>query len=89
VFNDGGYGVLRNMQDAHGGRRSGVDLHTPDFGVLAASLGLPHTLVRSPEPFGSALAKALAQRGPSLVEVDVTALGPVPSPFVPPVLGPR
>ena len=31
VFNDGGYGVLRNMQDGYGDRRSGVDLVTPDF----------------------------------------------------------
>ncbi|MYV60466.1 thiamine pyrophosphate-binding protein, partial [Streptomyces sp. SID4931] len=29
VFNDGGYGVLRNMQDRYGERRSGVDLATP------------------------------------------------------------
>ncbi|WP_028923129.1 thiamine pyrophosphate-binding protein [Pseudonocardia acaciae] len=89
VFNDGGYGVLRNMQDAHVGRRAGVDLHTPDFGGLAAALGLPHQLVRAPERFADALDKALAERGPSILEVDVTALGPLPAPFVPPVNVPR
>lgn len=89
VFNDGGYGVLRNMQDAHIGRRAGVDLHTPDFGGLAGALGLPHQLVRAPERFADALDKALAERGPSVLEVDVTALGPLPAPFVPPVNVPR
>ena len=45
VFNDGGYGVLRTLQEAHGKPRAGVDLHTPDFGTLAAALGLDHQLV--------------------------------------------
>ena len=27
IFNDGGYGVLRNLQEAHSGERHGVDLH--------------------------------------------------------------
>ena len=39
VFNDGGYGVLRNMQDRYGDRRSGVDLVTPDFEQLARACG--------------------------------------------------
>lgn len=89
VCNDGGYGVLRNMQDAHVGRRAGVDLHTPDFGGLATALGLPHQLVRAPERFAEALDKALAERGPSILELDVTALGPLPAPFVPPVHVPK
>ncbi|MEV8634107.1 thiamine pyrophosphate-binding protein [Streptosporangium sp. NPDC051023] len=85
VFNDGGYGVLRNMQDAHLGRRSGVDLHTPDFGTLAASMGLPHGLVTDPADFEAVFASAVARREPYLLEVDVTAIGPAPSPFIPPV----
>lgn len=85
LFNDGGYGVLRNMQDAHTGRRSGVDLYTPDFARLAQSVGLPHRLVRAPEEFGEAFSKAVAEHGPSIVEVDVTALPAMPAPFVPPV----
>lgn len=85
LFNDGGYGVLRNMQDHHSGRRAGVDLYTPDFGRLARSLDLPHQLVSSPERFDEAFAKALAEHGPAVLEVDVTALDPLPKPFVPPV----
>lgn len=85
LFNDGGYGVLRNMQDHHGDRRAGVDLYTPHFGHLARSLDLPYHLVQSPDRFDDTLGKALADGGPVLVEVDVTALDPMPSPFVPPV----
>ncbi|MGV9737480.1 thiamine pyrophosphate-binding protein [Rhodococcus aetherivorans] len=85
VFNDGGYGVLRNMQEANGFRRSGVDLHTPRFDLLAASMGMPYTLVQRPGVFESALGEAIATRRPALVEVDVTALDPQPGPFVPPV----
>jgi acetolactate synthase-1/2/3 large subunit len=85
VFNDGGYGVLRNMQDRHVGRRSGVDLLTPDFGLLAASVGLPHDIARSATEFDAALEKGLALRAPFVLEVDVTALSPAPRPFIPPV----
>jgi len=41
LFNDGGYGILRNLQDTHfDGRRLGVDLVTPDFTRLTGSAGL-------------------------------------------------
>ncbi|MFD4253772.1 thiamine pyrophosphate-binding protein [Amycolatopsis thermoflava] len=89
VFNDGGYGVLRNMQDHHGGSRAGVDLYTPDFSRLAQSLDLPYQLVSRPSLFAEALEKAVAQHGPAVIEVDVTALDPAPRPFVPPVPVPR
>ncbi|MFB4319493.1 thiamine pyrophosphate-binding protein [Actinomadura sp. 21ATH] len=85
VFNDGGYGVLRNMQDAHMGRRSGVDLFTPDFGALARSMAMPYALVQDAEAFDEAFAKAVAAREPYVLEVDVTSVGPTPVPFVPPV----
>ena len=40
LMNDRGYGVIRNIQDAqYGGRRHYADLHTPDFGLLAAAFG--------------------------------------------------
>ena len=85
VFNDGGYGVLRNMQDHHTGHRSGVDLSTPDFEKLASSLGLPYALVNKADRFPRVFADALQHRGPFVLEVDVTALEPAPAPFVPPV----
>ena len=38
VFNDRGYGILRFLQDMmFEGRRAAVNLHTPDFAMLAQS----------------------------------------------------
>lgn len=87
LMNDRGYGVIRNIQDAHyGGRRAYADLVTPDFAKLAASIGLAHRRVQSIAAFDEALAAAIAAPGPSLVEVDMTALGPFAKPFAgPPV----
>ncbi|RRQ27408.1 thiamine pyrophosphate-binding protein [Rhodococcus sp. Eu-32] len=85
VFNDGGYGVLRNMQEKNGFRRAGVDLHTPRFDLLAASMDIPHRLIQKAEAFADALAEAIARNGPSIIEVDVASIEPTPGPFVPPV----
>lgn len=85
VFNDGGYGVLRNMQEKNGFRRSGVDLHTPRFDLLAKSMDIPYHLVQGPGTIAAALEQAVHRTGPSLIEVDVEAVQPPPGPFVPPV----
>ncbi|MFE5917935.1 thiamine pyrophosphate-binding protein [Streptomyces sp. NPDC056468] len=85
VFNDGGYGVLRNMQDKYAERRSGVDLFTPDFGPLAAACALPYARIAAPADAAPVLEAALAADGPTLVEVDLAALGPMKNPFTPPV----
>ena len=85
VFNDGGYGVLRNMQEAQGQQRAGVDLHTPDFGLLAAACGLAYGRIDDPAQADAVVRAAATADGPTLVEVDLTALGPMPTPFVPPV----
>lgn len=85
LYNDGGYGVLRNTQDVFFGTRSGVDLATPDFALLSAAYGIPHHRVGGLDDIEGALADALATRGPAVVEVDVDAFGPMPKPFTPPV----
>jgi acetolactate synthase-1/2/3 large subunit len=87
LMNDGGYGVIRNIQDAHyGGRRAYADLVNPDFGALARALGLWHRRVDSVAAFGEQFDAALAEPGPAIVEVDMTALGPFAKPFAgPPV----
>jgi len=77
LMNDRGYGVIRNIQDAqYGGRRYYVDLHTPDFAQLAQSIGLPHHRLQNFSGLGNVLREALAQRGPVLIEVDMTKVGP-------------
>jgi acetolactate synthase I/II/III large subunit len=76
LMNDGGYGVIRNIQDAYyGGRRYYSDLHTPDFGALAAALGLPHYHVSDLGAVGDVLRKAVAGRGPVIVEIDMQSIG--------------
>ncbi|WP_116113416.1 thiamine pyrophosphate-binding protein [Austwickia chelonae] len=85
LFNDSGYGVLRHMQTAQDAPPRGVDLYTPDFAKLSASLDLPHVRVGDPAAFDAALTVALARTGPSIIEIDVPALRPRPKPFVPPV----
>lgn len=85
VFNDGGYGVLRNMQDRYSERRSGVDLATPDFALLARACALPYLRISAAEQAGPVIGRAVASDGPTLVEVDLAALGPMKNPFTPPV----
>ena len=85
VFNDGGYGVLRNMQDKYGERRAGVDLFTPGFAELAAACALPYARIADESEAAPVIEAALASAGPTLVEVDLAALGPMKDPFTPPV----
>jgi acetolactate synthase-1/2/3 large subunit len=87
LMNDRGYGVIRNIQDAqYGGRRYYADLHTPDFGALAQSLGLPFHRVRDLAAVDGAMRDAAARRGPTLIEIDMVAIGPFAKAFAgPPV----
>jgi acetolactate synthase-1/2/3 large subunit len=85
VFNDGGYGVLRNLQQAHGLPAAGVDLLAPDLELVARSAGLAYHRVDDPATVADVLSAAIGAGGPSLVEVDVVAIGPMTTPFVPPV----
>jgi acetolactate synthase-1/2/3 large subunit len=88
LMNDRGYGVIRNIQDAQfDGRRCYADLHTPDFGLLAAALGLPHQRVSRIVEFEQALDHALSASGPQLVEVDMAAIGPFAESFAGPPAG--
>ncbi len=81
-MNDRGYGVIRNIQDAqYGGRRYYADLHTPDFERLAQSIALPFHRVRDLGQIGATLRDALAQAGPMVIEIDMTAIGPFAQQF--------
>ncbi|MGI9596817.1 MAG: thiamine pyrophosphate-binding protein [Acidimicrobiales bacterium] len=85
VFNDGGYGVLRNLQDAHFAHRSGVDLLGPDLAKLAGAFGLGYHRLAAAGDSHRVLQRAVADGGPVIVEVDCAAFGEMPVPFVPPV----
>ncbi|HTO51627.1 MAG TPA: thiamine pyrophosphate-binding protein [Burkholderiales bacterium] len=82
LMNDRGYGVIRNIQDVHyGGRRYYADLHTPNFEQLAQSIALPFHRVRDLGALGATLRDTLAQPGPAVVEIDMTAIGPFAQQF--------
>jgi acetolactate synthase-1/2/3 large subunit len=87
LMNDRGYGVIRNIQDAqYGGRRYYADLHTPDFERLAQSIALPFQRVRDLATVDGILKDAMGRRGPTLVEIDMVAVGPFANAFAgPPV----
>ena len=88
VMNDRGYGVIRNIQDAeYGGRRRFVDLATPDFAALSAACGLDYRRIAAPCEFTPGIRGALARPGPALIEIDMTAIGPMQVPFAGPAGG--
>ncbi|MDA7417333.1 thiamine pyrophosphate-binding protein [Xenophilus arseniciresistens] len=87
LMNDQRYGVIRNIQDAsYGGRRCYVDLHTPDYEQLCASIKLPHARVQDLKALPGVLDAALAKKGPFLLEIDMQAIGGFKAQFAgPPV----
>ena len=87
VMNDGGYGVIRNIQNrSFGGRHLYTDIALPDLAALAGGLGLPFRRVGETGGMRAALDWAIAENGPAMVEIDMTAIGPFAAPFAgPPV----
>ncbi|MGE0313432.1 MAG: thiamine pyrophosphate-binding protein [Lautropia sp.] len=80
VMNDGIYAAIGFLQDQfQQGRRYFGALEGPDLERLAAMARLPYWRVDRAEGLGEAVGRALAVRGPSLVEVDMKAIGPVPA----------
>lgn len=78
VMNDGGYGVMRGIQDKYfEGRQFYNRLHTPDFTLLARAMGLNARRVTAAAGFHAALSEAVAQPGPSLIEVAMQEIGPL------------
>jgi acetolactate synthase-1/2/3 large subunit len=88
LFDDAGYGILRNIQDERYKRRAGVDLFTPDFVSLGKSMGFEAVRVGSSEEFSAALKKAVLRKNPYLIVVDMQKIGPMNTPFLGPVRNP-
>ncbi len=80
VMNDRGYGVIKRIQDATaGGRRYYADLQGPDISKLAALSDIPYFRVARADAFGDTVAKAIAIKGLTMVEVDMNAVGEFPA----------
>jgi acetolactate synthase-1/2/3 large subunit len=85
LFDDQGYGVLRNIQNAHyDGKTIGVDLQSPDFVGVAKAFGFQSERLRSAEEFGRAFTKAVQSREPWMLVVDSNAIGPMKKIFAGP-----
>ena len=85
LFDDGAYGVLRNIQDAHfEGRRIGVELRSPDFVAVGRGFGFAAERVRSAEEFRRAFSTAVKARQPWMIVVDSNAIGPMKKVFAGP-----
>ncbi|HTX11772.1 MAG TPA: thiamine pyrophosphate-binding protein [Solirubrobacteraceae bacterium] len=77
VVDDGGYGMLRFDQELAGEEPFGVDLVTPDFAALAASFGLPATVIEGFGPeFERALRASVAVAKPNMIVVRASLKPP-------------
>lgn len=71
IFRDGAYNLIQWKQQTHLGREAGVTFGNPDFVALAGAFGAKGYRVESARDCGPVLAEALAQPGPSIVDVAV------------------
>lgn len=85
VFNDNGYGVLRVIGEAVFGERHGTELSGVDFVGVATAMGVAAERAGDVVSFEAAFARAVERAesgaGPSLIEVDLTALAPITFPL--------
>lgn len=81
LFDDNGYGVIRNIQEAAYGRQIGVDLTSPDFETLGKSFGFDTKRVRSTAEFAAELERMVATNLPSMIVIDMESIGPMKKPF--------
>ncbi|WP_367109136.1 thiamine pyrophosphate-binding protein [uncultured Psychrobacter sp.] len=78
VMNDGGYGVMRGIQKQYfDGRQYYNELHTPSFVALGEAMGCKSYKAESLEEFDTTINQAMKEEGMSLVEVNMTAIGPL------------
>ena len=79
LINNGMYGTIRMHQEKrYPGRISGTDLVNPDFCKLAVAFGAYAERVKETKEFIPALRRAVANNGPTLIElmVDPNAISP-------------
>jgi thiamine pyrophosphate-dependent acetolactate synthase large subunit-like protein len=70
VLNDGRFGAIKWLQERMFGRWGEADLANPDFVALARAFGC-HAERIEPPTLGTAIARALAADGPTVIELPV------------------
>lgn len=70
IWNDRGYGCIREGMRAQGVRPLGVDFAIPDLAALARAFGGHYAAPRTPAMLAGKVRDALARRMPTLIEVD-------------------
>jgi acetolactate synthase-1/2/3 large subunit len=90
VLNNCGWISIRNGQDGLFGRNTMTEFrkkdgswYTPDFAKVAKNFGLHGERVEDPAQVGPAAKRALATRGPALLEIMVARTGPEASYTIP------
>lgn len=69
VFDNGGYGEIRNEMAARGDRPTAVDLPSPDLPALARAYGGRGECAANPAQLAAALRTALSAPGPTVIVV--------------------
>ena len=77
AFNDERYGAIKYLQEAMFAGRSGeTELANPDFVALARAFGAAAARIEDLDDLAPALAAALGQAGPTLLELRMGVLPP-------------
>ncbi|WNZ57782.1 5-guanidino-2-oxopentanoate decarboxylase [Microbulbifer sp. MKSA007] len=69
VWNNSGYGEIRDFMDAAEVPQEGVNLRTPDFVALAKSFGAEGCRIDKPQQLAMAVAEALQRKTPTIIEI--------------------
>lgn len=73
LWNNHGYGEIKDYMEGVGIAPLGVDIHTPDFTLLARGYGWAHLRADTPDALRTAISKARSDGGPTVIEVNETA----------------
>lgn len=83
IFNDNKFTNVQRQQDEwFEGRRICSDLTNPDFVKMAESFGASAYRVASPKELKKILPRALAESGPTIIEVSISERMPSPWQFI-------
>jgi pyruvate dehydrogenase (quinone) len=71
VFNNGALGFVELEQESTGFLPTGTDLQNPNFAAMAEAIGIRGIRLEDPADVNDAIAAALAQKGPVLIDAVV------------------